>query len=390
MTMKRLPFDYAVRNLGRSPGRLFAILLGNMLVVLLVIAAAAFVEGMRSSLSMRNASDNVIVLAAGSEESIERSEISATTAGVLTASVPGIHEVGGTPFVSPEILSALIVQPEKDSSDELRAIVRGVTPGAFLVHERVEIVQGRAPRSGTNEIIAGELADEKLGLPPGALVPGKFLWFDGVEWPVVGRFRAPGTVMNGELWTPLTDLQIATKRDGVSCVVLRLGSAEFADVDAFTKMRVDLELAAVPEADYYADLLRFYRPIQIMIWATAALIALAGILGGLNTLYSAFAARVREIGMLQSLGFPRRAILLTLIQESLIVAAGGVLIAIVVARLLLDGLAVSLTMSVFQLTINSTTVLLGVAAGMILGVIGALPPAWRCLRMPIPESLKAA
>ncbi len=388
--MRLLPFEYAIRNLGRAPSRLFALLLGNTLVVLLVIAATAFVEGMRASLSPRTASPNVIVLATGSEESIERSEISAATPGLLAASVPGLHSLGGAPFVSPEVLAALIMRENQDAEQELRAIVRGITEGAFLVHERVEIVAGRAPRPGANELLAGSLVHQKLGLHGDALAPGQSLCFDGVEWPVVGRFNAPGTVMNGELWTALSDLQVATQRNGLSCVVLRLGSAEFADVDAFTKMRVDLELSSIREADYYADLLRFYRPIQIMIWATAMLIALTGILGGLNTLYSAFAARVREIGMLQSLGFPHRAVVLSLVQESMLVAMGAVLLAIALAKLLLDGVAVSLTMGVFQLTLNNTTVLLGVMAGLFLGLLGALPPAWRCLRMPIPESLKSA
>ncbi|MEQ8820806.1 MAG: ABC transporter permease [Sumerlaeia bacterium] len=387
--MKLLPFDYAVRNLGRSPRRFLAILLGNALVVLLIVAAAAFVEGMRSSLSIRNDSRNVILLATGSEESIERSEIPATTPGILSASLPGIHSAGGVPFVSPEIVSALIFFENENSERELRAVVRGMTPGAFLVHERVEIVEGRAPRPGNNELLAGSLAAEKLGLPPQALAIGQSLWFEGQPWTVAGRFMARGTVMDAELWTPLTDLQVATKRDGLSCVVVRLGEAEFADVDAFTKMRVDLELAAVMEADYYASLLRFYRPIQIMIWATAILIALAGILGGLNTLYSAFAARVREIGMLQSLGFPRRAIVFSLVQEALLAAAAAVFVALLVAKLLLDGIAISFSMGVFQLTLNATVLAAGGTVGLFLGILGTLPPAWRCLRMPIPEALKS-
>ncbi len=387
--MRLLPFDYAVRNLGRSPRRFAAILLGNALVVLLVVSAAAFVEGMRSSLSVRNDSRNVILLAAGSEESIERSEIPATTPGILSASLPGIHATEGVAHLSPEILSALILFAEEDSPEELRAVVRGVTPGAFLVHERVEIVEGRAPRSGGNEIVAGSLAAEKMGLPESALEIGESLWFEGEPWTVVGRFEARGTVMDAELWMPLTDLQVATKRDGLSCVVARLGSAEFADVDAFTKMRVDLELSVVREADYYASLLRFYRPIQVMIWATAILAANAGILGGLNTLYSAFAARVREIGMLQSLGYTRRAIVASLVQEALIASSIAVFLAIAVARFALHGAAVSYSMGVFQLSVNSVVLVAGGAAGLLLGIVGTLPPALRCLRMPIPEALKS-
>jgi putative ABC transport system permease protein len=387
--MKLLPFDYAVRNLGRSPRRFVAILLGNALVVLLIIAAAAFVEGMRSSLTIRNDSQNVILLATGSEESIERSEITATTPGIVTASLSGIYTAGGVPFVSPEILSGLIFFENENSTEELRAIVRGMTPGAFLVHDRVEIVKGRAPRPGNNELMVGGLAADKLGLPPSALDVGMSLWFENQSWLIVGHFSARGTVMDAELWTPLTDLQIATKRDGLSCVVVRLGDAEFPDVDAFTKMRVDLELSAIREADYYASLLRFYRPIQIMIWTTAILISLAGILGGLNTLYSAFAARVREIGMLQSVGFPRRAIIISLMQEALLAAAIAVFLAILIAKIFLDGIAVSFSMGVFQLTLNSTVMAAGAAVGLFLGIIGTLPPAWRCLRMPIPEALKS-
>lgn len=369
---------------------MIALLAGNALVISLIIAATAFVEGMRASLSLEDVSSNVVVLATGSEESIERSEISAATPGVLAASLPGILELGGVPFVSPEVLSALIVQSSQDAVEELRAIVRGVTPAAFLVHDRVEITAGREPRAGSNEMLAGELAHEKLGLSEAALAPGQAIWFDGVEWTISGSFRAPGTTMNGELWTSLTDLQVATKRDGLSCVVLRLGEAEFADVDAFTKTRVDLELSAIPEAAYYAELLRFYRPIRIMIWVTALLIAMAGILGGLNTLYSAFAARVREIGMLQSLGFSRRAIVFSLVQESLLVAMSSVLIALVLCKFTLDGVAVSLTMGIFQLSVNNVAAILAILSGFTLGVLGAIPPAWRCMRMPIPEALKAA
>lgn len=387
--MKLLPFDYAIRNLGRSPRRCLAIVLGNALVVLLIVAAAAFVEGMRSSLSVRQDSRNVILLATGSEESIERSQIPARTPGLLGASLPGIATIGGVSLVSPEILSTAIFRPQRDSTRELRAIIRGVTPEALLVHPRVEIIEGRMPRAGANELLAGGLAADMLGLPPSAVAIGEALWFDGQEWRIVGRFRARGTVMDAELWTPLTDLQVATKRDGLSCIVVRLDTAEFADVDAFVKTRVDLGLSAVREADYYASVLRFYQPIRIMIWATAILIALAGVLGGLNTLYSAFAARAREIGMLQTLGFPRRAIVLSLVQEALFAAAVGALVAFAAARLYLDGIAVPFSMGVFQLTTNSTVLAAGGTAALILGLLGALPPAWRCLRLPIPEALKS-
>lgn len=387
--MRTIPFDYAVRNLGRSPRRLAALLIGNALVVMLVVAAAAFVEGMRSSLTIRHDSKNVILLGSGSEESLERSEIPASVPGILSASIPGIRTVHGEQFVSPEILSALILKLTPDDESEYRGVVRGFTPGAFLVHSRVQMLEGRVPQAGSNEILVGSLAAEKLGLPPERLAIGQSLWFDRSEWKVVGKFQARGTVMDAEVWIPLTDLLAETKRTTISCVVMTLADAEFEDVDAFTKTRVDLELSAIRETEYYAALLRFYRPVQAMIWITAILVGLSGVLGGLNTLYAAFASRARELGMLQSLGYSRAAIVLSLIQEALLAASVAVLIALLVAKLLIDGTAIPFSMGVFELTMNSVVLAAGTSVGLLLGLVGALPPAWKCLTMPIPESLKA-
>ena len=96
--MKLLPFEYAVRNLGRSPLRLAMSLLGSTLVVMLVITAAAFIRGMQHGLAQSGSLGNVMLLGAGSEESIERSEISAAVPGQATASIRGIKTRLATPL----------------------------------------------------------------------------------------------------------------------------------------------------------------------------------------------------------------------------------------------------------------------------------------------------
>src|SRR5687768_5846370 len=131
--MKLLPFEYAVRNLGRSPSRLIGTMVGAALVVLLMLAGAGFVRGIEKSLSGSGRDDNVIILGAGSEESVERSEIQASVAGQVLASVDGIRQHLGVAYVSPEIHMATVVRTAKDSSEQLQVVFRGVTPAAFLV-----------------------------------------------------------------------------------------------------------------------------------------------------------------------------------------------------------------------------------------------------------------
>lgn len=388
--MAYLPFDYAVRNLGRSRGRLAAILGGSTLVVLMLLTATAFVQGMRRTLTVDDTDRNVILLGTGSESSLERSQISAGVTSQILAGVSGIRERLGVPYVSPEINLALVARRAPERAEELRAVLRGITPAAFLVHPRVQIVEGAMPRAGHNELLVGTLAARKLDIPDADLAVGRSLWFEGQEWPIVGRFIAPGTVLEAEIWTGLGDLQVASRRENtLSCVVVTLDTAEFADVEAWATMRLDLELAAIPEAEYYASLRRFYRPIQLMVWATAVLVALAGILGGINTLYAAFAARTRELGMLQALGFPRRAILATLVQESLVASSAGGVIGCLLGRLLVHGHTLRFSMGVFALRVDATAVVVGLAGGLLVGLLGSLPPALNCLRLPIPTALKS-
>ena len=326
--MRQLPFHYAFRNLGRSPVRLAAALFGSTLVVLLVLAAGGFVRGMQQTfIQSAGLHENVMILGVGSEEGVERSQIDASVEGVVAASVPGLKEHAGVIYASPEIHAALPVRTSRDSDIERASVMRGVRPVALLVHPEVEIIEGRAPRSGRDELMVGALAATRLDLPQERLSIGQTLHFDDRDWTIVGRFSAPSTVMDAEIWIPLTDLQIATNRQStISCVVVTLGAAPFAEVDLFAKSRLDLEVTALREREYYASIAAFYAPIRAMVLVTAGLIALGAVLGGLNTMYAAFAARVREVGMLQSLGYTRAAIVLNLTEESVFAAACGALI----------------------------------------------------------------
>lgn len=391
--MMRLPLDYAVRNLGRSKLRLALSVLGSVLVVLLLVAAGGFIRGMTASLRHAGDERNVVVMGVGSEESFERSEIPGATASLLSASVPGLRSQMGVTFVSPEVHVQLPVGLGEKSDSGRLILIRGVTPVAMLVHAQVQIIEGRLPQPGRDEILAGRLAHIKLGLPPGAFSLQNKVRIEGRDWTVVGRLTAPQSVIDGEIWMPLTDLKQITKRETDSCVVATLasgpGAAELADVQTFCRQRLDLEITAMTESSYYSRLAAFFAPIRAVTWITAGLMAMCGLFGGLNSMYAAFASRVRELGMLQCLGHRRRAIVLSLMQESCLMTISGALVACAVALALLDGLAVQFSMGAFGLRVDAPVLLLGMGAGLGLGVIGSLPPAFRCLRLPIPESLKS-
>lgn len=385
--MKFLPLDYAVRNLGRSRVRLVLGLAGSVLVVLLVIAAASFVRGMTESLTLASSEDNVILLGSGSEESIERSEVPRRAAAIAAASLD-VRERLGEPYVSPEIHVALSVDPNREGEGRL-TVVRGVETVAFLVHPSVEVVEGRPPEPGADEILIGGLVPNTLGVEE--LPVGTELWIDGRPWAISGRFRAPQTTMDAEIWMPLPDLQVLAQRDNLSCIVLTLDPAKgsYEDVEAFTIQRLDLALAAIEEKDYYQALAGFFAPIRFMVLLTAGLIALGGILGGLNLMYASFASRVREVGTLQVFGYGRIAIVASVLLESILTTTTGAQIASLIGFWSLDGVAVRFSMGAFGLVVDAPVLAAGIGSGILLGILGGLPPAIRCLRLPIHEALRA-
>ncbi len=118
--------------------------------------------------------------------------------------------------------------------------------------------------------------------------------------------------------------------------------------------------------------------------------AIGGMLGGFNSTYAAFASRVREVGTLQTLGYQRNAIAISLVQESILSASVGAIIACFFAIFLLDGFSIRFSMGTFTLSMTAGIIALGIGSGLLLGVIGAIAPAIRCLRLPIPEALRAS
>jgi ABC-type lipoprotein release transport system permease subunit len=230
----------------------------------------------------------------------------------------------------------------------------------------------------------------KLGANADDLAVGKTVNFEGRNWRISGVFSSGGAAFESEIWCRLDELQQAMKRQDLSLVAVRLApTGDFTDLDLFCKERLDLELQAIREIEYYATLQRDYGPVRWLAWLVVLLVSGAGVFAGLNTMYGSVVGRIRELATLQTIGFVRRAILASLIQEGVILAAAASLLATVIALLFVNEGTVRFTMGAFALRIDNVAMLIGCGVGLFLGVLGALPPAIRALRMEIVDGLKA-
>ncbi|WP_166819720.1 ABC transporter permease [Thalassoroseus pseudoceratinae] len=385
MFFRLLPWEYAIRNLFRRPLRTSLTFAGLTTVILLVFVVVGFIRGLERSLAVSGDPQTAVVFSLGMGRNLEYSSIPMRTSDLIPASVAGLREQAGQKYVSPELyLGTRVTTGRFDSM----GLVRGVTRPALLVRSRVEIEDGEWPKSG--EVMIGRLVAAKLEAGDDALSIGNTLTIEGRDWRISGVFSAGGSAFESEIWCRLDELQQAMKRQDLSIVAVTLAAdGDFTDLDLFCKQRLDLELQTMKETEYYGSLQEDYGPIRWLAWLVVLLVSGAGVFAGLNTMYGSVVGRIPELATLQTIGFARRAIVVSLIQEGLLMAAGASLMAAIFALVFINGAAVRFTMGAFALRIDSTAVLIGCSVGLLLGLFGSIPPTIRALRMPVVDGLKA-
>jgi len=389
---RRLPFDYAARNLARRPLRTFLTALASAMVAALLVSTTAFVRGLERTFSGAARDDTALLLSSVAQRDLLRSTVTAGLPTLVEASVESLLNVDGVPAVSSEIHFGTNVRVgplSAATADEptYRGFVRAVTERAFLVHDAVTIIEGRPARSG--EVIVGRLAAQQLGLDAQALAVGSLLRFEGGEFTIAGRFAAPGTMLEAEIWADLSEVRGLTKREDSSAVFVRVQQPEdFAELELFALRRLDLELVVIPSSVYYSELVAYFAPIRALAWAMAALIAAAAVFGGSNAINASVQDRLRELASLRAVGYSGAALVRSLAQESVLIAAAGGVFGLLLAKLLLKDVAIRISMSAFRLDVDAHSVLVGFGGVLLLGLLGAAPAAWRVQRMSIASALK--
>lgn len=374
-----LPFTYLLRNLLRRRVRSLVTIAGIAATTLLVVAMSAFAEGMHEAAEGNVRHDAVFLLGASAEVDLVRSVVSRGHAEVAAAAAPGVLDLDGKRAASVELHIAT-------RNENQIGLLRGVTQTAYLVHPQVTVVAGREPREPF-EIMIGALAAARMGLTPDDVALGKTMQLERRDFTIVGHFSAPGTVYEAELWGRLADVMLATKREDVSCVVLRLKDAStFPELRLFATRRVDLEITAVPEPELMRELASSLTPIAALARWMAFMAVIAGAFACANTMFAAVLARTRELATLRALGYSPAAVAIGLVQESVLVAFLGGAIGTLTA-LAIGSASLRYPMGALLLEADLQSRAIGLGAALVSGLLGGIVPAVRAVRLPLVEAI---
>lgn len=385
----KLPLHYSLRNLRRRPWQSGATVLGIAIVVFAAVLMLSLSRGLFGRLDITGSDENLLMISRKGQNAmfsnIDSEEL------VTVSSMPDLAvSASGAPLISPEILHMAMVRAASIKSENKSAVsIRGVLPIALEVHDGVRVSEGRLPRKGEFEVLAGSMSHIKLGVPPEALAVGKDIRFENVYWTVVGRFTDKDSLIESELWVPLDTLMTVMHRRTHSLVVARFTSPDRArDATALFRQSGAIEkfFKGWPEREYYGQ---FTEGLAWIFWLSVfmvCLVAIAGVLIGVNTMYTIVVNRMGEIATHRILGFSRFDITMSLLTESVIIALLGGLIGSL-GGMYFDDMPMTLSYGAFRLSVDAVVVSVGMGLALLVGVLGALLPTYRGLRLTIIEAL---
>ena len=360
------------------------------LVVFVFAAILMLAEGLRKTLVETGSYDNVVVVRKGSTSEVMSGVLRGQASIVENQPEIAIGE-NGQPLLAKELV-VLIALPKRGTNALSNVVIRGISASSAALRPQVRLVEGRMPKLGLSEIIAGRSIAERF--KGGGI--GETLRFGMRNWRVVGIFDAGNTGFSSEIWGDADQLMQAFRRIAYSSVIFKLRDpSEFEGVKKRIEDDPRLTLDAKRENRYYAEQSeRMAQFLRILGTALTVIFSLGAIIGAMITMYSAVATRTGEIGTMRALGFNRISILGSFIIEALLLGLIGGCVGLFLASFL-QLLTIS-TMNfqtfselAFSFTLTPGIVWKGLGFSLVMGFIGGALPAVRAARMNIVESLRA-
>jgi putative ABC transport system permease protein len=359
-------------------------------VVIVLVSVLSIAQGFGAAMEQSGSDVRALVMRSGADSEMT-SGLGPTEVDIIKQA-PGLRRTGQTPVASAE-LYVIIDIPKIGTNTPANVPMRGVESTATAVREEFSMVEGRMFEFGTNEVVVGRGAKVNFQ----GLTVGKTIQSGQNNFQVVGVFETDGSIAETEIWIDSRILQGAFRRGNTfQSVLARLDSSQTFDTFRdwlITNPQVNVQVRR--ETEYYAQQSRALNSlIRGVGFGIAALMGIGAVFGAILTMYTAVSTRSREIATLRALGFNTTSVLVSVISESLALAAIGGVIGGLLAYVAFNGYQTSTmnfsTFSQVAFAFQVTPQLLGMGLtyALMMGLVGGLFPAVRAARLPIPSALR--
>jgi putative ABC transport system permease protein len=383
-----LPLTYNLRNLVVRKTTTIMTALGIALTVAVLSADLALVNGLRAAFAASGDPLNVLIMRKGGTSELNSV---VTREGFQNLKFkPGIaRNDRGEPLASLEFMTVILMRAP-EFPDGRNVNLRGLLPAGIEMRD-VRISEGRWFNAGQREVVVGKSIHGKYSTAK----VGERLRFGKGEWTIVGVMDGGQSAINSEVWGDLNQISSDFNRpNGLSVALVR--AVDEAGVPALINSIDDdqrLNMSARTEKEYFEAQTISAAPIEYLGIFVSIIMAVGSSFAAMNTMYAAVARRSKEIGTLRVLGFSRGAILLSFFIESLLLAAIGGALGILLVLPLNNittsvGNFVSFSEINFNFRVSPEVMMWGVGFALLMGALGGLFPARMAARKEILTALR--
>ena len=422
LPIRKVPLRYNLRNLQARWITTLVTALVFTAVTGLLITMLAFVKGMERLTEGTGDERNVVVLVDGATDEVFSNLVPFSVKLLpdeLQREVQYSQMYADEPLAVQEVyvlVTYMIPKPIPGGPQRRFVQMRGIDKPAVAAEVHgIELAYGDWPSgSGVHKLDDGDTAPEivlgngvartfgaDVGKP--LLMPGDVVQLGPRKWYVTGVMKDRNSTFSSEIWANDMPVQENFGRNNprsYSSYVLRAATGEKAEIAV--KLLKDFRpgeraLVSWTEQEYYKKLSQTSQDFSKAIYFIAAIMAMGGILGVMNTMFAAISQRTKDIGVLRLIGFGRRQILLSFQLESLLIAILGGFVGCLLAYLVFDGWTATSVLSgaggggksvILRLTFDAEVFFSGVVFTLFMGAIGGFIPSLNAMRLRPLESLK--
>jgi putative ABC transport system permease protein len=359
------------------------IIVGVTCAVGVLVSMLAMGAGARRQEMADVRADHATLIKSGTrygQSNISRDEVAAIL------SLPGIQKgIEGEPIVVFESIVP-IEGRRRVTGNRIYFPLIGITSTVIQYQPQIRFAAGRMFKPGLHELIASRPCVRQFtGFEIGDRRP-----IHGSDWTIVGHFEQ-GKAQQCVVYADVDNIMSAFSRNTYSAVSARLQSpADYAVFRDAVNANPALQLEARRESEVAEEGFQQLNAIlDFVSYFVGTIMAIGATLGAVNSLYAIVDSRRSELATLQAIGFAPRAIVVSILVESLVWALPGALLGGALAWVLFNGLSASPFGFSFQLAVTPSLVVLGIVWALGMGLIGGLLPALRAARVPVATALRA-
>jgi putative ABC transport system permease protein len=250
---------------------------------------------------------------------------------------------------------------------------------------RFALVEGKAPPTGSRDVMAGVILARSIGLRVGDSIP----LGEGTAR-ITGIFSMGNSLVDGAVVSNMAEVQrLLGQEDQINLVMLRLRNKDATKQVALKINQRFPRLHALPTVDFVGNI-RLFRTIATFTRVVALVSFLGSCLVVTNTLLMAVAERTGEFGILMAVGWRPWLVLRMILAESLTLCLCGALLgnglALLILKILNNSRAIGFGW--IPVTIAPGVFFISLGVTLVMVVISMLWPVFILYRMSPVEALR--